>query len=121
MAKYFSKENDPRLYFCSETGRQGIDLEFVINLDKLREACGFPFRITSGYRSPLHSREINKDEPGQHTLGIAADIQVVSSNRRFILVKTAIEMGFTGIGIAKSFVHVDTRVGVPRIWSYRNA
>jgi len=27
-------------------------------------------------------------------------------------------MGFTGIGIAKTFVHVDTRKSVPVLWSY---
>lgn len=121
MAKYFSKENDPRLYFCSETGEEGIDTEFVISLDLLREACGFPFVITSGYRSAMHSREIIKDEPGRHTEGIAADIHVINSRRRHLLVKNAMEMGFTGIGVAKDFIHVDTRIDIPRLWSYKNA
>jgi len=121
VAKYFSKETDRKLYFCSETGEEGIDIEFVLTLDMLREECGFPFVITSGYRSPMHSREIIKDEPGRHTEGIAADIHVISSSRRHTLVKVAMEMGITGIGIAKTFVHVDTRVDTPRLWSYKNA
>ena len=27
-------------------------------------------------------------------------------------------MGFNGIGVAKSFVHVDTRESSPVVWSY---
>jgi len=27
-------------------------------------------------------------------------------------------MGFNGIGVAKSFVHVDTRKSSPVVWSY---
>ena len=28
------------------------------------------------------------------------------------------ELGFTGIGVAKSFVHVDTRDDTPVMWTY---
>jgi len=27
-------------------------------------------------------------------------------------------LGFTGIGVAKTFVHVDTRATTPAVWSY---
>jgi hypothetical protein len=35
-----------------------------------------------------------------------------------VIVKNAIELGFTGIGVASSFVHVDTREGDPVMWTY---
>ena len=70
--KYFSRDE----FKCSETGNNEIQDEFIHALDKLRESCGFPFAITSGYRDPSHSVEAKKEKAGQHTLGIAADIAV---------------------------------------------
>jgi uncharacterized protein YcbK (DUF882 family) len=115
--QYFSLETDERLFVCSETGETGINHEFVLELDKLREACGFPFHINSGYRSPKHSKEAVKEKPGEHTRG-AADIAITNGLRRYILVKKALELGFTGIGVAETFVHVDRRSSTPVIWTY---
>ena len=116
--RYFSPDQDPRLYFCSETGEQGIDDGFLEDLDNLRHDCGFPFVITSGYRSAEHSKEVVKHSPGWHTRGRAADIQVRDGATRYRIVEAAIEYGFSGIGIAKTFVHVDTRDTTPVIWTY---
>ena len=41
--------------------------DFLQKLDALREVCGFPFIITSGYRSPNHSIEAAKAKPGTHS------------------------------------------------------
>ena len=112
--KYFTIEE----FRCKETGENEIKEEFVHALDDLRDACGFGFVITSGYRSPAHSAEIVKTRPGQHTQGIAADIRVNGGAQRFLIAKHALDMGFSGIGIAKTFVHVDTRTGPQMMWSY---
>jgi len=34
------------------------------------------------------------------------------------LLSTAFNMGFTGIGIAKTFIHVDIRSTQPVVWTY---
>jgi uncharacterized protein YcbK (DUF882 family) len=113
--KYFSIDE----FECSETGYNEISVEFVTRLDELRELAGFGFNITSGYRSPMHSVEAKKPNgPGQHTLGIACDIAVNGGNQRFTIIEHALDLGFTGIGVAKTFVHVDTRQTTPVIWSY---
>ena len=112
--KYFSRDE----FKCSETGNNEIQDEFVHALDKLREECGFPFAITSGYRDPSHSVEAKKEKAGQHTLGIAADIAVSGGSQRFIIVSKAMELGFSGIGVARTFVHVDIRTSQPEIWCY---
>ena len=112
--KYFTRDE----FKCSETGNNEIQDEFVHALDKLREECGFPFKITSGYRYPTHSAEADKEKPGQHTFGIAADIAVEGGAQRFLIVSKALELGFSGIGVAKSFVHVDTRTTNPMLWCY---
>lgn len=114
--KYFTVEE----FACKETGENEISSTFITRLDNLRDLCGFPFTITSGYRSPTHSKEVSKPagSKGQHTLGIAADIAVSNGAQRYTLVQNAMKLGFTGIGIAKSFVHVDTRATEPVIWTY---
>ena len=112
--RYFSEEE----FVCSETGENEIVPEFITSLDDLREACGFSFFITSGYRSPSHSLEQAKKKPGTHSQGIAADIFVKNGVERRIIVEEALKKGFKGIGIAKTFVHVDIRTTTPVIWTY---
>ena len=112
--KYFKVED----FACSETGENEIQDEFVKKLDELREACGFPFIVTSGYRSPNHPIEAKKSSPGLHAQGIAADIAVNGGAQRRKVVHSAIILGFKGIGVAKSFVHVDTRESTPVMWTY---
>ena len=112
--KYFKIEE----FDCQETGENYMQDEFIHALDSLREACGFSFTITSGYRSPKHSIEAKKAAPGMHSKGIAADIRVSGGAQRFLLAKKAFELGFSGIGVAKTFVHVDTRNTVPVLWIY---
>lgn len=119
MAKYFKMEE----FSCQFTGENKIKPEFVEKLDELREACGFPFVITSGYRSPSHPIEAKKKIAGQHSQGHAADIKVVDGTQRYRLVQKAIELGFSGIGVSRSFIHVDTRNWgsdsiTPVMWTY---
>jgi len=103
---------------CTESGENRMDEAFLKKLDALRGNCGFPFIVSSGYRYPEHSEERDKAKPGTHCDGIAADIKVANGAQRFIIVQKAMEMGFTGIGIANSFVHVDIRSTTPVVWTY---
>ena len=103
---------------CQQTGENDMQDEFIHSLDTLRHECGFSFRITSGYRSPSHSIEARKAKPGTHAQGIAADIGTTNGYERYIIVKNAMAMGFSGIGIHKTFVHVDTRTTTPVVWTY---
>jgi uncharacterized protein YcbK (DUF882 family) len=111
--RHFSKAE----FDCKETGENEMQDAFIRKLDDLRDDCGFPFFINSGYRSPQHSKEVIKDQPGMHTKGMAADVRVNGGRQRFALVRLAIEHGFKGIGVAKTFVHVDTRSN-PTMWTY---
>lgn len=112
--KYF----DISEFDCSHTGKNEMNPEFLERLDELRRVCSFPFIITSGYRHETHPIEEKKKKPGTHTRGIAADIAIFDGNKRRIIVQEAINLGFNGIGIAKSFVHVDIRDAFPVIWTY---
>ena len=112
--KYFKLTD----FDCQETGENEMDEQFIYRLDDLREACQFPFIITSGFRSNEHSLEKVKPKPGQHCKGIAADIRVNNGVQRYVIINHALRLGFNGVGVAKSFVHVDVRTTEPVIWSY---
>ena len=103
---------------CQHTGENRMEQAFLDKLDALREHCGFPFVITSGYRSPDHPLEAGKEIPGTHAQGIAADIKITSSAQRYSIIKGALEHGFTGLGVAGDFIHLDTRGSVPVMWVY---
>lgn len=111
---YFKTED----FDCQETGENEMDPEFIRKVDELRSAVGRPLYVTSGYRSPNHSIEAKKSQPGTHAHGIACDIKVSGGAERRELVKHAFYLGFTGIGVAKTFVHVDTRTTTPVLWAY---
>jgi uncharacterized protein YcbK (DUF882 family) len=113
--KHFTREE----FDCQVSGTNNMEMEFLEKLDELRAYCGFPFVITSGYRHPtMHPIENKKEVPGTHAQGIAADIKITNAADRFSLVNNALKLGFTGIGVASAFVHVDTRGTTPVIWIY---
>lgn len=111
--RYFKIEE----FDCKETGENFMVTRFIDLLDTLREDCNFAFHVNSGFRSKTHSAEINKEKPGMHTKGLAADIRVEGGWQRFTLVAKAIEHGFTGIGVAHGYIHLDLRE-TPTMWVY---
>ncbi|MDG1315294.1 MAG: D-Ala-D-Ala carboxypeptidase family metallohydrolase [Flavobacteriaceae bacterium] len=112
--RYFKIED----FNCKETGENEMCPNFLARLDELRHRCGFPFIVTSGYRSSQHSIEKRKSKAGTHAQGIAADINVSGGSQRYIIQKHAYEMGFQGIGEHKTFIHVDDRKTTPVSWPY---
>tara|TARA_R110002072_G_scaffold226213_1_gene383197 strand:+ start:381 stop:722 length:342 start_codon:yes stop_codon:yes gene_type:complete len=103
---------------CQETGENEMNEDFLIKLDDLRHECGFPFIITSGYRDKTHSIEARKTKAGTHAKGIASDIRINNGSQAYAIIKHAQSMGFNGIGVAKTFIHVDTRDTTPVVWCY---
>ncbi len=111
---------------CKHSGFNQMKPEFMYKLQKLREAYGKPMRITSGYRHKTHPIEAKKSKIGAHATGQAADIGVDRGDA-YELLKLALELGFTGIGIQQKgggrFIHLDTLEASadfirPTIWSY---
>ncbi len=109
---------------CSHCKADGVQEDLVAKIQELRTRYGKPMRITSGYRCPQHPIEANKTTPGAHALGLAADIGVEGAEAYNVL-KLALELGFTGVGIQQKgtgrFVHLDIRSGqlpTPAVWSY---
>lgn len=120
----FSKEE----FDCKHSGKNEMKHSFMLKLQQLRTAYGKPMKITSGFRDYSHPVEAKKERKnGAHPTGKAADIAVDRQNAYEVL-KLAMELGFTGIGVKQHgsgrFLHVDTIEGSPEqprptIWSYK--
>ena len=78
-------------------------------MDLLQEARNDlgPISITSGYRCSEHNSSVSSTGAnGPHTTGKAIDISVRDSQHRKILIDY-FSPQVTGLGIAKSFIHID--------------
>jgi len=83
-----------------------MDLDFLAKLDKAREYAGIPFIINSAYRSSDHPESI-KNPTSSHIKGLAVDIKAKDSKTRGLILDALRYVGFTRIGISKTFIHVD--------------
>lgn len=87
--------------------KSDMNPETLCKLNNARHIAGIPFVPTSAYRSPAHDKSKGRSGTGAHTLGRAVDIACSDSASRYKIVTAGIAAGFTRIGIAKSFVHLD--------------
>ena len=107
---------------CPCLGDTLIDPVLTKRLDFMRRNIGKPIKITSGYRCAIKQQELRDD--GRHTAakvstheeGQAADV-FVAGLTGFDLTDEALRAGFTSIGTAKTWAHVDIREGNRR-WTY---
>ena len=97
-------------------------------VERLRIRYGMPMPVTSCARCPDHNEKesATKSRTGPHTTGRAIDIAVRGLNA-WLLLRLALQEGFTGIGINQKgddrFLHIDdlpNAEGQPRptVWSY---
>lgn len=94
--------------------------EFLQRLDNARAFAGVPFKVNSGYRTAAHNAKVGGVEDSSHCQGWAADLAASSGTLKFTIVNALLKAGFTRIGIASSFVHVDCDPTKPAqvIWTY---
>lgn len=120
--RYFSYETDPMLA-CPCCGVQGMDESFMAKLDKLREDCGFPFVVASGYRCPEYNNSISLTGlRGPHTTGRAVDLRL-NSRQRYKLMEASKKLKIYRFGFGVKKNHIDdltAKDGFPEkvIWSY---
>ena len=98
-------------------GFDTVDFELVLGLEMLRQKFGAPITINSGCRCLEYNERINGAKNSKHTIGRAADISISgiapSDVYNFILARS---QGRYGIGKYDTFVHFDTRSGLPARW-----
>ena len=89
-------------------------------LDKLRDLCGCPIVVTSGFRCNTHNKVIKGAEDSLHTYGMAADIKCPGHTPEWLAVhvRKIPEFYDGGIGMYPTWVHVDVRGSLAR-WDMR--
>lgn len=98
----------------------GLKPELVNILDKMRGECGFPFKITSGFRTPEQNAKAGGVNDSAHMVGEAVDIAITDSGKRMKIINSAFMNGIKRIGIASTFIHLDISKTLPGgvIWLY---
>jgi zinc D-Ala-D-Ala carboxypeptidase len=96
-----------------------IDNRHLFKMQALRDIIGKPFKVNSWFRCLAYNRTLaGSSERSQHILGKATDISTRgwSDNEIMNLISKAYLLGFKGIGVYPSFVHLDSREGEFQIW-----
>ena len=106
-----SKNFTVKEFACSDgTDTVFISLALVNLLQKIRDHFGKAVIINSAYRTEAHNKSIGGATYSQHKYGLAADIHINGVTPKEIAAYVETLMPSSGgIGIYKSFVHVDVR------------
>ncbi len=114
----------PKELSCSHCKQLMIHAGLMNLLQKARGVLG-PLSISSGYRCPAHNAVISSTgKTGPHTTGMAVDILTSNSQERKQLIDYFANK-VTGLGIAKSFIHIDLLTAEegfevrPNCWIYK--
>lgn len=88
-----------------------IDRRLLFMLQQLEARTGYPIFnwINSGVRSPSHNRKVGGTSNSSHLIPTckAVDIKAYSKTIRNNIVFAARDIGFTRIGVGRTFVHLD--------------
>lgn len=92
-----------------------VDSELVSVLQKIRTHFGRSVTITSAYRTPTKNKACGGAAYSQHLYGRAADIKISGVTPKQIAAYAEKLMpNKGGIGIYKTFVHIDVRASKSR-------
>lgn len=93
-----------------------VDERLLTLLENIRNHVGKPVHLNSGYRSPEYNATLKNASPrSQHCNGKAADIWVEGVTPKQIADIAECYLGRSGgIGIYKTFTHVDVRTSCAR-------
>lgn len=104
MTKNFRREEFACKCAC---GLDGISPVLVDTLQRMRDDIGKPIVVNSGVRCAKHNAEVGGEPNSYHLKGMAADIRVADMKPATV---AAVAMRyFRGVGIYRTFVHVDIR------------
>lgn len=107
MNNYFNDEEKQCRCNC---GKNNADKAFTDKLNEARELADTPFVINSWSRCDEHNRAVGGSKTSSHLLGCAVDIKTTSLEQRYKILTALIKVGFTRIGVAKTFIHVDSDI-----------
>ncbi len=117
MSKYLTRNFTSRELACPCCGECRMDLEFLTRLQVWRDLLGVPVSLASGYRCHLHNKAVGGSTRSMHPQGKAVDPIIIPS-LRFRMIELAHKLEFSGIGLGKSKMHIDTSPVRNRSWGY---
>ncbi|MEL6413461.1 MAG: D-Ala-D-Ala carboxypeptidase family metallohydrolase [Pseudomonadota bacterium] len=91
------------------------DPDFLDHLQELRDQIGKPLVLNSAHRCPQWNALIGGAPRSRHKR-LAVDIALRGQDR-IELLRRSQSLGFTGLGLAQTFLHLDRR-RLPAIWFY---
>lgn len=103
MKNYFSKDE----LACKCGCGFNVSPDLVEKLNEARFLARIPFVITSGARCEEHNEKVGGSPNSSHKKGLAADIKATTSSQRFRIAAALMQVGFTRIGVYKTFIHAD--------------
>jgi uncharacterized protein YcbK (DUF882 family) len=114
--KYFTLDE----FVCNHCHEGGVSDVVAAMLDEARREAGVAFHLTSAYRCVVHNENVGGVKNSSHVFGLAVDISTPNNHIRARVLIGLIKAGFTRIGIANTFIHVDIDGTKPPIscWLY---
>lgn len=115
-----SKDFSLHEFQCKDgSGLVKVDSGLLDKLQQLRDRLGLPMTINSAYRTPEHNKKVSGATNSQHLLGKAVDISILNQKLDIETIRDLADaIGFTGIGIYDTFIHLDVR-DTPNKWDLR--
>ena len=115
------KHFEPSEFVCNgiECYEQMSD-DLLLSLGTARQIAGIPFHINSSWRDKDTNQRVGGKPNSAHLRGNAVDIACTNSSDRHTIIDACMAAGFTRIGIAKTFIHIDVDSDLPNnvIWTY---
>ena len=115
--KYFTEEE----FVCDGVNCfDKMNHDLLAKLDIARDMCGFPFKITSSWRSPEYNAKVGGKKSSAHLNGNACDLACENSTTRMYMIEALLTAGFNRIGVSNRFIHVDVDEELPQnvMWTY---
>jgi uncharacterized protein YcbK (DUF882 family) len=103
LSKHFSKDE----FECPCCGKCNMDEDFISKLETIRVTLGRAIYINSGFRCRKHNQKIGGSRNSPHLIGKASDLLIANSRERCFIIKYAMDIGITRIGIGRNFLHLD--------------
>jgi len=116
--KHFTQEEMACKCGC---GKSEMTKHTMLRLDMLRSRLGHPIAVTSAYRCAEWNKAVGGSKNSAHLDGTAVDIALTHAHR-FNALGLIENIGFTGVGFAKTFTHLDDSANDarsrPMTWCY---
>jgi uncharacterized protein YcbK (DUF882 family) len=90
-----------------------VDTDLIEFLEEKRDMIGKPLIILSGFRCTAHNKRVGGKPGSQHLQGKAADLKLKNHD---ILGYVDFFKDAQGLGVYKTFIHVDARSGGRARW-----